>query len=153
MPLIPANLGGRSPRPRFPLCINQSPDSSGSQFTHLCKGLAGWMQGGPPARPAADTDIELRLCDVGESSLGPSKGRDGNSAGPTGVHTAAVVREGCRDTAAKEGLSSSFLPLSSPAQFSSVTQLCPTLCDLMDCSMPGLPVHNQLLEFTQTHVH
>ena len=30
---------------------------------------------------------------------------------------------------------------------------CPTLCDLMDCSMPGLPVHHQLLEFTQTHVH
>ena len=38
-------------------------------------------------------------------------------------------------------------------QFSSVTQLCPTLCDPMNCSMPGLPVHHQLLEFTQTHVH
>ena len=38
-------------------------------------------------------------------------------------------------------------------QFSSVTQLCPTLCDPMDCSMPGLPVHYQLPEFTQTHVH
>ena len=38
-------------------------------------------------------------------------------------------------------------------QFSSVAQLCPTLCDLMDCSTPGLPVHHQLLEFTQTHVH
>ena len=38
-------------------------------------------------------------------------------------------------------------------QFSSVTQSCPTLSDLMDCSMPGLPVHHQLLEFTQTHVH
>ena len=38
-------------------------------------------------------------------------------------------------------------------QFSSVTQLCLTLCDLMDCSTPGLPVHHQLLEFTQTHVH
>ena len=38
-------------------------------------------------------------------------------------------------------------------QFSSVTQLCLILCDLMDCSMPGLPVHHQLLEFTQTHVH
>ena len=37
--------------------------------------------------------------------------------------------------------------------FSSVTQLCPTLCDLMNCSTPGLPVHHQLLEFTQTHVH
>ena len=38
-------------------------------------------------------------------------------------------------------------------QFSAVAQLCPTLCDPMDCSMPGLPVHHQLLEFTQTHVH
>ena len=37
-------------------------------------------------------------------------------------------------------------------QFSSVTQLCPTLCDPMDCSTPGLPVHHQLPEFTQTHV-
>ena len=36
---------------------------------------------------------------------------------------------------------------------SSVTQLCLTLCDPMDCSTPGLPVHHQLPEFTQTHVH
>ena len=38
-------------------------------------------------------------------------------------------------------------------QFSSVAQLCLTLCDPMDCSMPGLPVHHQLPEFTQTHDH
>ena len=38
-------------------------------------------------------------------------------------------------------------------QVSSVAQLCPTLSDTMDCSTPGLPVHHQLLEFTQTHVH
>ena len=38
-------------------------------------------------------------------------------------------------------------------EFSSVTQSCPTLCDPMNHSMPGLPVHHQLLEFTQTHVH
>ena len=38
-------------------------------------------------------------------------------------------------------------------QFSSATQSCPTLCDPMNCSTPGLPVHHQLLEFTQTHVH
>ena len=41
----------------------------------------------------------------------------------------------------------------SSVQFSSVTQSCPTLCNPMDCSMPGLPVYHQLLEFTQTHVH
>ena len=39
------------------------------------------------------------------------------------------------------------------SQFSSVAQLCPTLCDSMNRSMPGLPVYHQLLEFTQTHVH
>ena len=38
-------------------------------------------------------------------------------------------------------------------QFSSVAQSCPTLCDPMDCSTPGLPVHHQLPEFMQTHVH
>ena len=38
-------------------------------------------------------------------------------------------------------------------QFSSVTQSCPTLCDPMDCSTPGFPVHHKLLELTQTHVH
>ena len=37
-------------------------------------------------------------------------------------------------------------------QFSSVTQSCPTLCNPMDCSTPGLPVHHQLPELTQTHV-
>ena len=36
-------------------------------------------------------------------------------------------------------------------QFSSVAQLCPTLCDPMNHSVPGLPVHHQLPEFTQTH--
>ena len=38
-------------------------------------------------------------------------------------------------------------------QFSSVAQSCPTLCDPMNRSTPGLPVHQQLPEFTQTHVH
>ena len=47
-------------------------------------------------------------------------------------------------------------PLGKPTnvnRFSSVAQLCPSLCDPMDCSTPGLPVHHQLPEFTQTHVH
>ena len=38
-------------------------------------------------------------------------------------------------------------------QFSSVAQSCPTLCDPMNRSTPGLPVHHQLPEFTQTHIH
>ena len=38
-------------------------------------------------------------------------------------------------------------------EFSSVAQLCLTLCDPMDCSTPGFPVHHQLLELAQTCVH
>ena len=41
----------------------------------------------------------------------------------------------------------------SSVQINSVTQLCLNLCDAMDCSMPGFPVHHQLPELTQTHVH
>ena len=41
----------------------------------------------------------------------------------------------------------------SSVQFSSVAQSCPTLCNPMNSSTPGLPVHHQLPEFTQTHVH
>ena len=40
-----------------------------------------------------------------------------------------------------------------PVQFSSGGPSCPTFCDPMDCSTPGLPVYHQLPEFTQTHVH
>ena len=44
-------------------------------------------------------------------------------------------------------------PMHLSVQFSSVVQSCATLCDPMDCSMPGLPVYHEFLEFTQTHVH
>ena len=44
-------------------------------------------------------------------------------------------------------------PCGRSVQFISVIQLCPTLCNPMNCSTPGLPVHHQLLESTQTHVH
>ena len=47
----------------------------------------------------------------------------------------------------------SFNPCYKPIQFSSVTQSCPTLGDPMDCSTPGFPVHQQLPERAQTHVH
>ena len=45
------------------------------------------------------------------------------------------------------------LRLVESVQFSLVAQSCPTLCDPMNCSTPGLPVYHQLPEFTQTHVH
>ena len=47
----------------------------------------------------------------------------------------------------------SYLTSPTTHQFSSITQSCPTLWDLMDWSTPGLPVHHQLPELTQTHVH
>ena len=52
-------------------------------------------------------------------------------------------------------LSTAYLNISlfSSVQFNSVAQSCLTLCDPMNCSTPGLPVHHQLSEFTQTHVH
>ena len=43
--------------------------------------------------------------------------------------------------------------MGSSVQFSSVAQSCQTLCNLMDCSTPGFPVHHQLPEFTQAHLH
>ena len=45
------------------------------------------------------------------------------------------------------------LEINNKWEFSSVAQFCPTLCDPMDCSTPGLHVHHQLPEFTQTHAH
>ena len=47
----------------------------------------------------------------------------------------------------------SISPSNESDQVRSVAQSCPTLCDLMNCSTPGLPVPHQLPEFTQTHVH
>ena len=43
--------------------------------------------------------------------------------------------------------------IKSSDQIRSVAQTGPTLCDPMNCSMPGLPVHHQLPEFTETHIH
>ena len=50
-------------------------------------------------------------------------------------------------------LTEAFCDFCVETQFSSVTQSCPTLCDSMNRSMPGLPVHHQLPEFIQTQVH
>ena len=47
----------------------------------------------------------------------------------------------------------SYCQLFSSVQFSSIIQSCAALCDAMDYSRPRLPVHHQVLELTQTHVH
>ena len=56
----------------------------------------------------------------------------------------------CLQSLQNQGL---FLTVGSLNQFISVTQSCLNLCDPMDCSMPGLPVHHQLPDLAQTHVH
>ena len=61
---------------------------------------------------------------------------------PSSSLTFSYMHEKCRSNMGTTSL----------LQFSSVAQSCPTLCDPMDCSMPGLPVHYQLPEFTQTHI-
>ena len=58
-----------------------------------------------------------------------------------------------RNQAGHFNLCTQVLCLQSSVQFSSVVQSCPTLCDPMDCSTPGLPVHHQFLELTWTHIH
>ena len=56
----------------------------------------------------------------------------------------------CQQVLISVGLSLSHL---GSVQFISVAQSCATICSSMDCSTPGLPVHHQLLEFTQIHIH
>ena len=63
-----------------------------------------------------------------------------------------VVQGTLKSLLQHHNLKASILQFSS-VQFSSVAQSCPTLCDPMNRSTPGLPVHHQLPEFTQTHVH
>ena len=68
-----------------------------------------------------------------------------------GVYKEAFESEGVGNMSfCKNGLS---ISSKISVQFSSVAQSCPTLCDPMNCSTPGLPVHHQLPEFTQTHIH
>ena len=71
-----------------------------------------------------------------------------------GAHICRPHKVAC-DQASTSWHTSAVLQIISAVQFSfsSVTQSCPTLCDPMNYSTPGLPVHHQLLEFTQTHVH
>ena len=60
---------------------------------------------------------------------------------------------GCSPQGHTESNTMQQLSTSAHVHFSSVAQSCPTLCNPMGCSSPGFPVHHQLLEPTQTHVH
>ena len=58
-----------------------------------------------------------------------------------------------KSTSEMDAIATKRLMSSTLVEFSSVTQSCPTFCDPMNCSSPGLPVHHQRPEFTKTHVH
>ena len=65
-----------------------------------------------------------------------------------------VPWRGCRiGTLSELGTGGCFIYFFLVGQFSSVTQSCPTLCDPMECSTPGFPVHHQLLEIAQIHAY
>ena len=64
---------------------------------------------------------------------------------------AATSKSACIDTPSPYDME--LIELYRSDQIRSVAQSCPTLCDPMNRSMPGLPVHHQLPEFTETHVH
>ena len=76
------------------------------------------------------------------------------SISPSSEYSGVIsFRMDCLHLFAVQGTLKSLLQHHSSVQFSSVAQLCLTLCDPMNRSMPGLPVHQQIPEFTQTHVH
>ena len=73
----------------------------------------------------------------------------GASDGKESAHNVGDPRSPGQEDPLEKGMATH----SSILQFSSVPQLCPTLCNLMDCSIPGFPVHHQFPELTQIHVH
>ena len=78
------------------------------------------------------------------------QGRNGGANVKNGVDNGLVDTEQEGESGWSERVA---LKHTCSVQFSSVAQSCPTLLDPVDCSTPGLPVHYQLPEFTQTHLH
>ena len=116
-----------------------------------CLSLFRWQMG----RNAGHIAI---LCVSGGSVCGQavmaSLARSCSMTSVASVEETTPVAQRWLEPSIKKGNVREPLPLTDLNKtFSSVAQSWPTLCDPMDCSMPGFPVHHQLLEFTQTHVH
>ena len=119
-----------------------------------------WSRGSHTCRPCgsgSEPGLELHWPARPPASLGP-----GQVCSPCGVHTPRGLLGPAPSSllslpalvpsvAADPGKTTHSPP--PPQSVSSVAQSCPTLCNLMNRSTPGLPVHHQLPEFTQTHVH
>ena len=94
--------------------------------------------------------VSIHAC-VGEGNCNPLQYSCLEIPRDKGAWWAAVYGVAQSQTRLKRLSSNSII--TSSVQFSSVAQSCPTLCDPMDWSTPGLPVHYQLPEFTETHAH
>ena len=111
--------------------------TGGSLATQACLTMCNPMDCGPPSYSVHGIS-QARILECSFSSTFPSPG----DLPHPGIKSASPA------------LAGRFFTTEWPSvQFSSVTKSCSTLCDPMNPSTPGLPVHHQLLEFTQTHVH
>ena len=92
--------------------------------------------------------------DTRDSDSIPASGRSpGGGHGNPLQYSCSENPHGQRSLVGLQSLGSQRVGEFSSVQFSSVAQSCPTLCDPIYHSTPGLPIHHQLLEYTQTHVH
>ena len=120
-----------------------------------------WVGAAPCPQQGSGSGARVALLMPVSAPSSPVRGT--GSLVPTPVHECLTCghlgAEGCRGDRRAQGRG--VRPLNKPlgtaaltwCWFCSAAQACPTLCNPMDCSTPGLPVHHQLPEFTQTHVH
>ena len=102
------------------------------------------------------TSKDPRIADSGLETRGPSRRTGDRSlvpSGPCGSCRLDDKRTESESVAWRLLYCTRGLSSNASVQFSSVAQSCPTLGDPMNCSTPGLPVHHQLPELTQTHIH
>ena len=131
-------------QPLYPLCCCCS-------FTQLCPSLCVIMNWSTPGLPVLHHLPELaqtRLHWV-DDAIQPSHPL--SSPSPPALNLSQ--HQGLFQWIDSSLLVAKVLELQLQHQFSSVAQSCPALCDPVKCSMPGLPVHHQLPESTQTYVH
>ena len=119
----------------------------------LLLGEAHWLKGFP-----GGSDGKESACNAGDPGLIPGLGRSPGEG--NGYPLQYSCQENSMDRRAwwatvygVARVGDNWMIFTFSVQFSLVAQSCLTLCDLMDCSTPGLPVHHQLPESTQTHVH
>ena len=139
------------------------PSPTPGVYSNLCP-LSRWCHPGisssvipfsscPQSLPASGSFPMSQLFTWGGQSIGVSASFSSAQIQPYPVPLSVVLKLFFQCTETRLVLLTLGFLLFHPVHFVSVTQSCTTLCDPMDCSMPGFPVHHQLPELTQTHVH